>query len=1363
MSYSNLRSCFNSGTWDKTLGTNGGGNIDIAPLLTPDGHLPFWSPCIDKGDPNFIIDPNYPTDVDGEDRLMSGRVDIGADEFEDTDGDGLPDFWEQMFFGDSNIADPNGDPDGDGIVNLYEYKLFSSQPNTPPLTVPVQYPSIQAGIDAASDGDTVLVAAGTYTGTGNKNLIFGGKAVILNAPDGPATTIIDCESSGRAFNFSSYGWNSGETPATAVVGFTLTNGYAYAVNPDSALNRGGAILCLNSSPQIRNCMIINNSANDVGGGIYGYLSHPVIADCTVTDNEPNGIWMEYGSARIEGNVELSGNDWNGYNLMLYNDLYHNGKVIIAPDVRLYLNDSRIRCDISGQGTIWVTHESELIIESDAEINLYGEVVNGRIICNGLLRLRESAKVLNAQVTVNRASFEDDVIIMNSVITAEAGMPYGQFYIEDDVQIWLDSIEADGDRYLDLDPSEFDVTNIHVDTIDINITEGVANTRGGLFELRGKPDLVSSFSCDPNNEFFCQADPGTITVFNTDYWTINSLELIDDAKLNLTNRFDFQEPYDSGGDEEVLYVKNLVMKPGSVLNTAFQHIYYETLDMHPTAKVVNVPLLGFSLVNISFDNEIDYLTRINHNNYIHPSNPAYDRIHVQRVTGELPDLKGMIRMCNLRDLDPDSAPPGQLYNARAKGLFSKSNEEVILVLFEYLFDYDPNFIDRSEVELIVCLSEDPELTDNRIEVGRLKAPPEGRPGSVGSGRFGTFRKYVNTQGLNFLRGTRIELELLGPDGTCVYINNFDPQVICRADYCSDVTGDAQVTILDYLTVLGEFGTEAEILQDDGKARTCLESIFTEDGFVDWNDVISWNWIVGQLGRDAIGHLCRGEITLTSSNPGSPSVTQVSSGLTELSGELLIAGKHAVSNAQLEDKLYAFDQAGTYQRSDRSIFDFANSRLIQDTEGGLYQLNLQAGVVPLADAISILSPCQLSTSSDPRYGVPSDVLVGLQSSGDNWTGRPILDVALDNTGHAYVLPVVVDPNGAGDPYLAVARLLLSTDPNTAPTLVTLYDDPLQEGDNQQRDALRELEITDDGYLYVINAHTDNESSILWAYDVTNSLPQVRVELGEPNTPTYIPSPAGLYASQFSDHLYAASSLNAPEAASTTLYKISRSDFSVIPIEIPDFGHITGITEDPSLGTLWISGFLLFDIPDTTLYEYDDLSYDPYLAQVSASGVVEDVICLTDSDPNNDLALPVSIQWVGATTVDPCQGADIDDSGDVGLGDLVMMAQAWLSSPPDGNWDTACDLALPVNNHIDLMDLSVLSQCWEDGSEVDPCQGADIDDNGDVGLGDLVMMAQAWLSGPGDGNWNTACDLALPADKIDLRDFEVVSQNWLEGGCR
>ena len=61
-------------------GYSGTGNISLNPLLSPDGyHLLEDSPCINRGDPDYIPDVNE-IDIEGDARVI-GRIDIGADEF----------------------------------------------------------------------------------------------------------------------------------------------------------------------------------------------------------------------------------------------------------------------------------------------------------------------------------------------------------------------------------------------------------------------------------------------------------------------------------------------------------------------------------------------------------------------------------------------------------------------------------------------------------------------------------------------------------------------------------------------------------------------------------------------------------------------------------------------------------------------------------------------------------------------------------------------------------------------------------------------------------------------------------------------------------------------------------------------------------------------------------------------------------------------------------------------------------------------------------------------------------------------------------------------------------------------------------
>ena len=69
------------------------------------------------------------------------------------------------------------------------------------LRVPSEYPTIQDAIDAAIEGNTVLVYPSTYTGEGNRDIDFRGKAIIVKSSHGPECTTIDCENLGIGFHF----------------------------------------------------------------------------------------------------------------------------------------------------------------------------------------------------------------------------------------------------------------------------------------------------------------------------------------------------------------------------------------------------------------------------------------------------------------------------------------------------------------------------------------------------------------------------------------------------------------------------------------------------------------------------------------------------------------------------------------------------------------------------------------------------------------------------------------------------------------------------------------------------------------------------------------------------------------------------------------------------------------------------------------------------------------------------------------------------------------------------------------------------------------------------------------------------------
>lgn len=137
---------------------------------------------------------------------------------------------------------------------------------------------IQAGIDAAQDGDTVLVADGTYTGVGNRDLDFGGRAITVRSQSGDADAcVIDCQGTGRGFHF-----HSGEGADSVVESVTITNGSA---------DSGGGMYCSDSSPTVSGCIFSSNSADWYGGGVYcSANSSPALGSCTFSNNS-----AEYGA------------------------------------------------------------------------------------------------------------------------------------------------------------------------------------------------------------------------------------------------------------------------------------------------------------------------------------------------------------------------------------------------------------------------------------------------------------------------------------------------------------------------------------------------------------------------------------------------------------------------------------------------------------------------------------------------------------------------------------------------------------------------------------------------------------------------------------------------------------------------------------------------------------------------------------------------------------------------------------------------------------------------------------------------------------------------------------------------------------
>lgn len=177
------------------------------------------------------------------------------------------------------------------------------------LHVPDEYLTIQEALDVATDGDLVLVGPGEYTGVGNRDLTFNGKAVALRSTHGEFATVIRCDGSvnehHRGFIF-----NASEDDDTTVSGFTIINGWH---------EYGGAVFCENASATITHCNFVNNTCVSNGGAIYLNDASMTVSNCIFDAN--NGregyiMWVDGDSSLIVANSEFKNAPTSG-NIGIY--------------------------------------------------------------------------------------------------------------------------------------------------------------------------------------------------------------------------------------------------------------------------------------------------------------------------------------------------------------------------------------------------------------------------------------------------------------------------------------------------------------------------------------------------------------------------------------------------------------------------------------------------------------------------------------------------------------------------------------------------------------------------------------------------------------------------------------------------------------------------------------------------------------------------------------------------------------------------------------------------------------------------------------------------------------------------------------
>jgi len=248
------------------------------------------------------------------------------------------------------------------------------------LTVPGQYSTIQSAINASVAGDTVIISPGTYTGPGNYNLTFSGKAITVTSvnPDDwnvVESTVIDCNWLGKGFaidanvvldgltvtggntggiyisagaplirscnirdnNTASYGagiYCSGTTATVTIIDSNIS-GNSSATQGGGIYSRGAVVM--------NNCRIVNNRAV-TGGGLYFYplSSSSTVSRSLIAGNVASGSSSSYG-----GGIGVYGTTYINNSIVVGNFAQGNGGGIYRGNVSLTISNCTVASNAAG--------------------------------------------------------------------------------------------------------------------------------------------------------------------------------------------------------------------------------------------------------------------------------------------------------------------------------------------------------------------------------------------------------------------------------------------------------------------------------------------------------------------------------------------------------------------------------------------------------------------------------------------------------------------------------------------------------------------------------------------------------------------------------------------------------------------------------------------------------------------------------------------------------------------------------------------------------------------------------------------------------------------------------------------------------
>lgn len=299
------------------------------------------------------------------------------------------------------------------MKNLFIVICFITFAFASVINIPDDYDTIQMGIVFAANGDTVLVADGTYSGDGNVNIDFYGKAITLLAYG----ATISAGPAARAFNI-----HTQEDTTTVIDGFTISDSGAETAE-------GGAIRILeNSAVKLKNCIFSTNNSVQNGGAIFIDSGFAFIENSTFNDN--GSYTSEGGAIYAKDSKVIIHNSIFDHNYARSNGAAIFGSNLVLEIYSTDFNDNKFDSQSYNSGAIYFSNNTQFQSETtkiyDSNFSNNGSYWDGS---GGAIEFSN----LMADLEIKRCTFIDNVARgSGGAIYIYAGSEDANVYIEDSI-------------------------------------------------------------------------------------------------------------------------------------------------------------------------------------------------------------------------------------------------------------------------------------------------------------------------------------------------------------------------------------------------------------------------------------------------------------------------------------------------------------------------------------------------------------------------------------------------------------------------------------------------------------------------------------------------------------------------------------------------------------------------------------------------------------------------------------------------------------------------------------------------------------------------------------------------------------------